>query len=730
MTPEQHGGPVSRHHVPGLHDLHALSGQFCDLTDHPDSGLPTNIVASLIVSLDTPTDPSGTNDGGDSHHQDLDLTLSVHASAPLASDVSMDSPLPGDSTLRLISPGLNTDCSASINELPPDSDSLMPTGVNEPGVSNHSVPDSWPPASAITSETNTHGSLPLLAPSRTSWPVFTWEAASSQDATLIRIYDAVRSTGVPNYQQARIPLPHALNMTAWRHHLADYHDTALCDFLEYGWPMNFVSPVPPTPTTCNHGSATAYVQHVRDYLQKETQLGALLGPFEAPPFSPWFQVNPLMTAAKKDTASRRIITDLSWPPGASVNAGIPRDQYLGSPYKLRLPTVDDMVALMLKHGPGCYMYSVDLARAYRQLRCDPLDWPLLGSQCDNLFYCDTAICFGCRWGAMACQRTTSGLCHIMHKHGHDCLTYIDDLAGAAPTLSAATLGFTGLRSLMQELGLDESDHKAIFPCQQMIWIGVQFDSLLMQISMPQHKIDETLSLCRAWHTKRYATRSQLQQLLGKLFHIGQCCKPVRLFVSRMLDTLRKAPAQGSTALDSEFQKDLEWFLSFLPLYNGVHLIQSEPDICMEVDSCLSGCGGICNNELYHTTFPDFILQRGLSISQLEMLNLAVGIKVWSSASWSNHCVLVYCDNAATIAILQSGRGRDQFMLACARQIWHYSARFDFRLVPRHRAGIHMTASDALSRYHLGASHRARVHQLINKGYTRREIDPYLFRILE
>ncbi len=154
-------------------------------------------------------------------------------------------------------------------------------------------------------------------------------------------------------------------MPTWRHYTADYSsDPLLCDYLEFGWPANYTSPACPTSAATNHASATAFPQHVTDYLDKEVRHGALLGPFTTAPFEPWFQTNALMTRPKKHSAARRVILDLSWPPSLSVNDGIPKDCYCGLPYKLRLPTADDAIALILKHGPGCTLYSVDLERAY------------------------------------------------------------------------------------------------------------------------------------------------------------------------------------------------------------------------------------------------------------------------------------------------------------------------------------------------------------------------------
>ncbi len=70
-----------------------------------------------------------------------------------------------------------------------------------------------------------------------------------------------------------------------------------------------------------------------------------------------------------------------------------------------------------------------------------------------------------------------------------------------------------------------------------------------------------------------------------------------------------------------------------------------------------------------------------------MLNIAVAVKLWAP-SWANRRVIIYCDNAAA-------------------------------------------AADAVSRYHISATYRERVAHLCTLGdYCQREIDSYLFKIIE
>ena len=84
-------------------------------------------------------------------------------------------------------------------------------------------------------------------------------------------------------------------------------------------------------------SPKAYPRDITLYITKELDRRAMLGPFDQPPFTPWCQVNPLLTHvhSKKDSHNRR---DLPWslPPAASINGGMPKDTYIGV-YKINVP---------------------------------------------------------------------------------------------------------------------------------------------------------------------------------------------------------------------------------------------------------------------------------------------------------------------------------------------------------------------------------------------------------
>ena len=104
----------------------------------------------------------------------------------------------------------------------------------------------------------------------------------------------------------------------------------------------------------NHASALQCPADLDFYIYTELGHGALLGPFDGLPFLPT-HTSPLMTRPKRGSEHRRIIMDLSWPPGESVNDGVSSDLYVDGPARIYLPTVDYMEARLLEMGVGAYM---------------------------------------------------------------------------------------------------------------------------------------------------------------------------------------------------------------------------------------------------------------------------------------------------------------------------------------------------------------------------------------
>ncbi|KAL9978542.1 hypothetical protein ACROYT_G016069 [Oculina patagonica] len=119
------------------------------------------------------------------------------------------------------------------------------------------------------------------------------------------------------------------------------------DMSSYGWPINYCSSSNPTPSNINHLSAVNFAETIDSFI--ETELSHEATAFQHDPILLTLQTSPLQSV-DKDKTKRRIVLDLSFPHGRSVNDGIPKDTFLNIPFHLTLPRSADFVNLILSKG--------------------------------------------------------------------------------------------------------------------------------------------------------------------------------------------------------------------------------------------------------------------------------------------------------------------------------------------------------------------------------------------
>jgi hypothetical protein len=387
----------------------------------------------------------------------------------------------------------------------------------------------------------------------------------------------------------------------------------------------------------------------------------------------------MMTRDKKASTQRRVIVDLSWPLEASVNAGTALDTYMGENFKLALPTVEDLAAIIGHFGRGTSLWALDLSRAYRQWRADPLDWPLLGLQWRSQFYVDISIAFGLRHGASFAQRVSQSVCDILNYESHTAMPYLDDFVGAEPTHQKATTAFNRANTLMDELGLATNPQKSVPPTTALTWIGVDFDTVTMEMAIPPQVIRDTVALVTEWLGKSTATRHEIQCLLGKLFHSGKCSPPARIFVGRMLATLRGAPPTGTTPLPPAFKADLDWFAKFLPSYNGVSVIYVQRLTTILIVSTTHTQVHIqWGEQACQGKLPTLVRARAHWAPNRQLFSVLVALTLWAS-HWEGYELQVQVADPTKLQILLHGKSRDQEILRLARAIWLIMAQLDIRV---------------------------------------------------
>lgn len=533
------------------------------------------------------------------------------------------------------------------------------------------------------------------------WPVIA-PSARLEFPSFATLYMDVFEHKLPNYIGAQIPLKSGLKVEQWELALQVYHDKDICKFIKYGWPLGYLADAPPVSVADNHNSALQHEAHITEFIRVESQHQAILGPFEQPPFTPWTRCSPLMTRPKKDSQTRRVIVDLSFPQGSDVNSAIDITSYMGRDITFKLPAVSDLVAKLQVDGPGAYIWKADLSRAYCQLRIDPLDAPLTGIKFKNQYFIDLCPPFGCRSSSAACQRVSNAVAYIMGQAGYFMLAYLDDYAACEPNLQKATESYQHFMNISASLGLDLALKKCLKPSKSIEWLGYQIDVQAMTLSIPKQKMDEVLRECSHWTERRRANKRMIQSLLGKLIHISNGVAQARRFVSRILEVLRQMGDREWTTLSFQFKKDIWWFLKFASMSNGIRLIApAAVTLAIECDSSLDAGGGVAAKWCYTWKYDDNIKSRFKAIHELEALNLVIAYKTFArQLNQPNVNVVIFTDNQASSFALQTGKTKDSSLAACARELWLAAALHQHEINIQHKLGVDIELADALSRLHL------------------------------
>lgn len=87
------------------------------------------------------------------------------------------------------------------------------------------------------------------------------------------------------------------------------------------------------------------------------------------------------------------------------------------------------------------------------------------------------------------------------------------------------------------------------------------------------------------------------------------------------------------------------------------------------------------------------------ITVKEMIPVVIAGALWGSL-WHGRTVLVQCDNAAVVSIVNHGSSKNEQAMHLARCLAFIMAKFNFHIVANHIKGVHNIKADALSRNNL------------------------------
>ena len=523
-----------------------------------------------------------------------------------------------------------------------------------------------------------------------------WLVKQDED---IANHDRVIRHGYPNRWGAQEEVKSKWNLNLMEQWLMEYEDREVVEWMRYGWPTGRL-PTMGAPGISNkkHKGATDYPEHLTKYIQVEQKHGAVMGPFHKIPFQGPVGISPLSTRAKKDSDDRRVILDLSFPPGEAVNDGIPKDTYLGFAAKLTFPKTDDFAFRIFHLGKGCGMFKIDLSRYFRQLPLDPGDYSLISYIINGEIYFDKVLPMGMRSAPYIAQRVTNAIAYIHRQLGYFLLNYVDDFVGGEEQrlIEAA---YQALTNILQDLGVNTSPNKIVPPTTRLEFLGITFDSDTMTMEISAEKMREIKQELTTWLYKTTARRKEVESLIGKLQFMAKCVRADRIFLNRLIEWIRHMDRRQQYHIPVDAWKDIAWWSRFAQNYNGVSLLwlikEPSTDLILQTDACPKGYGGICRQEYFRGRFPKHLQSKNIAV--LEIWAVMIGVKLWANQLKGKY-LWIHVDNEAVATVLNTGKARDKELQNSVREIALIAAEYQFVTKARHIAGIDNRIPDWLSRW--------------------------------
>ena len=521
--------------------------------------------------------------------------------------------------------------------------------------------------------------------------------------TQLKALQACTPLGPVVLPKAAMDICTPLHLDQWRELLKSHPDRDFTSYITEGIAQGFrigCNRSKVKLNTCKHNllSANEYPHVVDEYLAKELEQGRIADITDMPQAELHVHVSPFGVIPKKHKPGRwRLIFDLSAPEGASVNDGISKDDS-----SLSYVSIDDIVHCILACGRGSLLAKMDVKEAFRNIPVHPHDRPLLAMRWNGKIYVDKCLPFGLRSAPIIFSAVADALQWMIQQKGvNHIFHYADDfITVGRPGSEECSNNVAIMRDTCTITGTPVEDEKFEGPAPVLPFLGIELDTIKLEIRLPVDKLQRLQQQTKEWRGRKQGKKRDLLSLIGTLGHACKAVRQGRSFLRRLIDVAKQVKRLDHyVRLNVSARSDIQWWYHFAVSWNGISMLlehrKLNPDVVVTSDASGNwGCGAYCKEEWFQLQWDEATKQKHITVK--ELIPIVVAAALWGE-SWLGKSVRVRNDNAAVVAVINSGSSRDQEVMHLMRCLVFISARFNFITSAEHLPGVHNQLADALSR---------------------------------
>lgn len=324
---------------------------------------------------------------------------------------------------------------------------------------------------------------------------------------------------------------------------------------------------------------------------------------------------------------------------------------------------------------------------------------------DGQVYVDGALPFGLRSAPKIFNALADALEWCVRSSGAEFIWhYLDDsIMVGRPGSGECGFNCKLMHHLFDQLSMPLAKDKCEGPVTRITVLGIEIDSLAMELRLPQDKLHRLQDKLKGWESRKCCAKRDLQSLLGQLQHAATVVRPGRTFLRRLYDLLAivKAP-NHHIYLNSAARSDLAWWTTFLGDWNGLSLLhtqQSHPHHAVVSDASGHwGCGAYSGHSWFQLCWSGSPIQDE-SIMVKELVPIVIAAAVWGRHRVGDR-VQCKCDNESVVAVISSRTSKNPSVMHLLRCLFFFEASFNFCLSAIHIPGVQNDLADDLSRNRL------------------------------